>query len=177
MAEGRIGAEGEEAHAFRLAQIDVVLVQGRNRAIQLRELTFELDQASPGVLVGPCLRGGGFHMRRDFERIVRRSQALAVAEIVAMAMHDPLARCRRQRGADRHRTEQIAQVGAMAQIGADTLPEVIEAARIPVRRLDEAAPELDTLCDEFARLRRIVEPGSVEIFAVYAGSAEICALE
>ena len=55
---------------------------------------------------------------------------------------DLLARLKRQLGADRDRSLQMAHVRMRAQPGADALPQPVEAARVAVARLDEAAAEL-----------------------------------
>src|SRR3546814_14020673 len=54
-----------------------------------------------------------------------------------------LAGAARQRGADRHRAEQVAHAREALQVGADALPQVIKAATAPVVGHDEAATQLD----------------------------------
>src|SRR3546814_10130906 len=59
-----------------------------------------------------------------------------------------LAGAARQRGADRHRAEQVAHAREALQVGTDALPQVVQAAAAPVVGHDEAATQLDAFRSE-----------------------------
>src|SRR5690606_26914391 len=52
-----------------------------------------------------------------------------------------------------------ARFRAAAQVGADALPQVVQAATAPVRGNHETATQFDALPDEIGRVRRVVEKG------------------
>ena len=72
---------------------------------------------------------------------------------------DLLARGHRHRRADRDRPEQVAHLRVRAQVGADALPQVVDAAAAPVVRDHEAATQLHALRDADDGVVRVLEQG------------------
>ena len=82
---------------------------------------------------------------------------------VGVVGDDLRARHQRQRGADRDRAKQITYPRVRTQIGADALPQIVDAAAAPVLLRHEAAAQFHALRDPRQRVLAVVEQaGGVE---------------
>jgi hypothetical protein len=160
IAEVRVHAEGEEARAAGFAQIGVLAVQRRHAGAQCGQVGLEHIERGTGIQLAETRRRG-----EVLERAVRFGQPGGTAVVALVVGHQLLARIARQRRADRHRAEQVADARPALQVGADALPQVVQAAAAPVIGHHEAAAQFQALGDVgdgivgIAEQRRAVEPG------------------
>ncbi|KAG1411507.1 hypothetical protein G6F59_011586 [Rhizopus arrhizus] len=160
VTEIRVDTEGKEARTAGFAQIGVLPVQRRHAGAECGQVGLQHIECSACIQFTEARRRG-----EVLERPVGLGQAGGTAVIALVVRHQLLARITRQRGADRHGAEQVADARPALQVGTDALPQVVQAAAAPVVGHHEAAPQFQALGDVgdgvvgVAEQRRAVEPG------------------